>query len=47
MTANGFAAGGNIWVLFGREKRLKIGGGGGLWCEVLEAVLRLLGCVDK
>ena len=24
--------GGNIWDLFGREKRLKISGGGRRWC---------------
>ena len=29
---DGFAAGGNIWDLFGREKRLKISGGGRRWC---------------
>ena len=34
----GFAAGGNIWDLFGREKRLKICGGGQQWCQVSDAV---------
>ena len=29
MKADGFAVGGNISSLFGREKRFKIGGGGG------------------
>jgi hypothetical protein len=33
----GFAVGGNIWDALGREKWLKISGGGGRWCQVLEA----------
>ena len=30
--------GGIIWDLFWQKKRLKIGGGGRQWCQVLEGV---------
>ena len=35
---SGFAVGGNILDYLGREKWLKISGGGGRWCQVSEAV---------
>jgi hypothetical protein len=33
--------GGNILVVLGAEKWLKIGSGGGRWCQVLDAVVGL------
>ena len=43
----GFAVGGNIWDLFWREKWLKICGGGGRWCQVLEEVFDALGAIEE
>ena len=39
--------GGIIWDLFWRVKRLKIGGGNGGWCQVLEGVLDALGVIEE
>ena len=44
---SGFAVGGNIWDLFWQKKRLKIGGGGRQWCQVLEAVLGGFGVIEE
>ena len=44
---SGFAVGGNIWDALGREKWLKISGGGGRWCQVLELLLGALGVVEE
>jgi hypothetical protein len=44
-----FAVGRNSIGLFGRGERLKIGIGGGRWCQVLDAVFepsRGLGCLS-
>ena len=43
----GFAVGGNIWYLFWRGKCLKIGCGGGRWCQVLEGVFDALGLIEE
>ena len=40
-----FDVGGIIWDLFCRKKRLNNCGGGGRWCQVLEAVLGALGVI--
>ena len=39
--------GGNIWDLFWRGKWLKIVGGGGRWCQVLEGVLGAVGLIEE
>ena len=44
---SGFAVGGNIWDLFWQKKRLKIGGGGRQWCQVLEGVWGGLGVIEE
>jgi hypothetical protein len=44
---SGFAVGGNIWDALGREKWLKISGGSGGWCQVLEGTLGALGLIEE
>jgi hypothetical protein len=44
---SGFAMGGNVCDLFLGRKRLNIGGGGELWCQVLKCVLGVLGVIEE
>jgi hypothetical protein len=43
----GFAVGGVILDLFGRQKGLKIGSEGGRWCQVSDGVLGALGLIEE
>ena len=47
MKVDGFAVGGIIWDLFWREKWLNICGGGGRWCQALDAVLGCLRVIEE
>ena len=47
MEVSGFAVGGNISGLFGRGERLKIGSGGGRWCQVSGVVFGALGNIEE
>lgn len=44
---SGFAVGGNIWDLFWQKKRLKIGGGGRQWCQVLEGIFDAFDVIEE
>jgi len=47
MEMTGFAVGGNIWDLFGRGKRVKIGGGVGDGARYWKSFLGALGLIEE